>query len=73
MGIEEMAMRYAQATGHLQGALMGMALHDYDITPGKFKFIYEALMRSHELSGNAMSEYDRERFQQRAEAMGITL
>ena len=73
MGIEETAMRYAQATGHLQGVLIGMALHDYDITPGKFKFIYEALVRSAELSGNAMSEFDRERFQQRAEAMGITL
>lgn len=67
-----MAMRYAQATGHLQGVLISMALYE-EITPRNFKFIYNALERSAELAGQSMSDFDRERFQQRADAMGITL
>ena len=66
-------MRYAQSTGHLQGVLIGMALHDDDIHPIQFTIIYRALERSAELIGKAMSEYDRERFHKRAEALGITL
>jgi len=42
--MDEMAMRYAQATGHLQGVLISMALYN-DITPMQFKFIYSALER----------------------------
>ena len=60
-----MAMRYAQATGHLQGVLISMALYD-DITPRQFKFIYGALERSIELAGQSMSDFDRERLQKRA-------
>ena len=63
--MEEMAMRYAQATGHLQGVLISMALYD-DITPRQFKFIYSALERSIELAGQSMSDFDRERLQKRA-------
>lgn len=70
--METMAMRYAQATGHLQGVLISMALYE-EITPRNFKFIYNALERSAELAGQSMSDFDRERFQQRADAMGITL
>ena len=70
--MEEMAMRYAQATGHLQGVVISMALYD-DITPQQFKFIYSALERSTELAGQSMSDFDRERLQQRAKEMGVTL
>ena len=73
MNVEEKLMRYAQSTGHLQGVLIGMALHDDDIHPIQFTMIYRALERSAELTGNAMGEYDRERFHKRAEALGITL
>lgn len=69
----DMATRYAQSTGHLQGVLIWMALNDNDITPAKFKLIYDALERATELSGGAISEYDRGRFVQRAETLGITL
>ena len=71
--MDEMAMRYAQSTGHLQGVLIGIALHDYNITPSRFKHIYEMLERSYELSGNAMSDYDRGRFKQRADELGVTI
>jgi hypothetical protein len=73
MNVEEKLMRYAQSTGHLQGVLIGMALHDDDIHPIQFTMIYRALERSAELTGNAMGENDRERFHKRAEALGITL
>ena len=53
-----MAMRYAQATGHLQGVVISMALYE-DITPRQFKFIYSALERSIELAGQSMSDFDR--------------
>ena len=72
MGVEEMAMRYAQATGHLQGVLISMALYD-DITPRQFKFIYSALERSAELAGQSMSDFDRERLQQRAIELGTII
>lgn len=65
-------MRYAQAAGYLQGILMSMALYE-DITSSKFKHIYEAMERSYELSGNKMSDYDRGRFKQRADELGVTL
>lgn len=70
--MDEMAMRYAQATGHLQGVLISMALYN-DITPSQFKFIYSALERSTELAGNAMSDFDRGRFKQRADELGVIL
>jgi hypothetical protein len=70
--MDEMAMRYAQATGHLQGILISMALYD-DVTPSQFKFIYSALERSTELAGNAMSDFDRGRFKQRADELGVTI
>ena len=73
MNVEEKLMRYAQSTGHLQGVLTGMALHDDNIHPHQFTIIYRALERSAELIGEAMSEYDRGRFHKRAEALGITL
>jgi hypothetical protein len=73
MTVEEIAMRYAQATGYLQGVLNGMALHDNDIHPAQFKFIYEPLLRSAELSGNAMDDFDRERFNQKAKELGVIL
>ena len=66
-----MAMRYAQATGHLQGVVISMALYD-DITPRQFK-LYSALERSIELAGQSMSDFDRERLHQRAKEMGVTL
>jgi hypothetical protein len=70
--MDEMAMRYAQATGHLQGILISMALYD-DITPSQFKFIYSALERSTELASNAMSDFDRERLHKRAGEIGVTI
>jgi len=70
--MDEMAMRYAQATGHLQGVLISMALYN-DISPSQFKFIYSALERSTELAGNAMSDFDRGRFKQRADELGVTI
>jgi hypothetical protein len=70
--MDEMAMRYAQATGHLQGVLISMALYN-DVTPSQFKFIYSALERSTELAGNAMSDFDRGRFKQRADDLGVTI
>ena len=73
MGLEETSMRYAQAAGHLQGVLMGLALYDYEISRSRFKHIYEALERSYELSGNAMTDYDRGRLKQRADELGVTI
>jgi len=69
---DELAMRYAKSTGHLQGVLMSMALYE-DITPSKFKHIYEALTRSYELSGQSMSDYDRERLTKRAGELGAII
>lgn len=71
--MSNLATRYAQSAGHLQGVLISMALYDWEITPAKFKAIYEALERSAELSGNAMSDFDRGRFKQRADELGVTL
>jgi hypothetical protein len=73
MNIEEKLMQYAQAAGHLQGVLIGMALHDDDIHPIQFTMIYRALERSSELAGASMTEFDRERFNQKAKALGVVL
>ncbi len=73
MGAEEMAMRYAQATGHLQGVLIGLALHDDNINISQFTMIYKALERSAELAGQSMSDFDRERFNQKAKELGVIL
>jgi hypothetical protein len=69
---DEMAMRYAQSTGFLQGILISMALYE-DITPSKFKHIYEALNRSNELAGKTMMDFDRERLHKRAGELGVTI
>ena len=70
--MDEMAMRYAQSTGYLQGILISMALYE-DITPSKFKHIYEALNRSSELAGKTMMDFDRERLHKRAGELGVII
>ena len=70
--MEEMVMRYAQSTGYLQGILISMALYE-DITPSKFKHIYDALNRSSELAGKTMMDFDRERLHKRAGELGVTI
>jgi hypothetical protein len=72
MSTEDQLMRYAQASGYLQGILMSMALYE-DITPSKFKHIYEALNRSIELAGNTMMDFDRERLHKRAKELGVVI
>jgi hypothetical protein len=50
-----------------------MALHDDNIHPIQFTMIYRALERSSELAGASMTEFDRERFNQKAKALGVVL
>lgn len=71
--LEATAMKYAQSTGHLQGVLNGMALHDDNISPSRFKMIYDALVRSYELTGSTMPDSDVGRFTKRAKELGATL
>ena len=71
--MDKLATRYAQSAGFLQGYLIGMMMYDYDITPAKFKNIYETIVRAHELAGTEMSEYDVERFKKRADEVGAII
>jgi len=70
--LNELATRYAKATGHLHGTLISMALYD-DITPRQFKFIYEALTRSYELSGQSTNDFDFKRLEKRAAEIGAVI
>jgi hypothetical protein len=44
-----------------------------NVTPSEFKFGYETLIRSYELGGDAMDEFDIARYQKRAVELGVEL
>ena len=46
--IHKRALETAGALGHLRGTVIGEMLYE-DITPSKFKHLYEAYKRSYEL------------------------
>ena len=62
----------ASALGYLRGLVISEMLY-YDITPSKFKHLYEAYSRSYELGGDTMDEFDISRIKQRAEEIGATI
>jgi hypothetical protein len=67
------ALGTAGALGHLRGTIIGEMLYEYNITPSKFKHLYEAFKHSYELGGDEMNEFDISRIQKRAEEIGATL
>lgn len=70
--MHESAAKYASAVGHLRGVLIGMCLYD-EITPSRFKNIYDQLVYSYELSGSEISEFDMKRLQDRASEIGAII
>lgn len=70
--LHEMANKYAASTGQLRGVLIGMCLYD-EITPSRFKNIYDSLVYSYELSGSEMAEFDMKRLQDRAVELGAII
>ena len=70
--VEKRALELASAVGYLRGYMNGILLYD-NITPKQFKTGYETLLRSHELGGDTMDEFDITRYQQRAVELGVTL
>jgi len=67
------ALGTAGALGHLRGTIIGEMLYEDNITPSKFKHLYEAFKRSYELGGDTMDEFDISRIQNRANELGVTL
>jgi hypothetical protein len=70
--IHKRALETAGALGHLRGTVIGEMLYE-DITPSKFKHLYEAYKRSYELGGDTMDEFDISRIKQRAEEIGAII
>ena len=70
--IHQRALETAGALGHLRGTIIGEMLYE-DITPSKFKHLYEAFKRSYELGGDTMDEFDTSRIQKRAGELGVTI
>ena len=70
--VEKRALELASAVGYLRGYMNGTLLYD-NITPKQFKTGYETLLRSYELGGDYMDEFDIARYQQRAVELGVTL
>ena len=70
--IHKRSLETAAALGHLRGTIIGEMLYN-DITPSKFRYLYEAFKRSYELGGDYMDEFDISRIKQRADEIGVTL
>ena len=70
--IHKRALETAGALGHLRGTVISEMLYE-DITPSKFKHLYEAYKRSYELGGDTMDEFDISRIKQRAEEIGAII
>ena len=70
--LHETGTKYATALGHLRGVLIGMCLYD-EITPSRFKNMYNNLIRSYEMSGSEISEFDMKRLQDRAVEIGAVI
>jgi hypothetical protein len=70
--VTKRALELSSAVGFLRGYMNGQLLSG-NVTPEQFKFGYETLMRSHELGGDYMDEFDIARYQKRAEELGVEL
>jgi hypothetical protein len=70
--IHKRALETAGALGHLRGTIISEMLYE-DITPSKFRHLYEAFKHSYELGGDEMNEFDISRIKQRAEEIGATI
>lgn len=70
--MDELASKYATSNGFLTGYLIGQMLYD-NITPDRFKSMYEAIVRSHEITNTPISEFDMSRFKKRAEEIGAVI
>ena len=70
--VQKRALELSSAVGFLRGYMNGQLLHG-NITPEQFKFGYETLMRSYELGGDYMDEFDIARYQKRAVELGVEL
>jgi hypothetical protein len=70
--VTKRALEQASALGYLRGYMNGQLLSG-NVTPSEFKFGYEILIRSYELGGDAMDEFDIARYQKRAVELGVEL
>ena len=70
--VTKRALEQASALGYLRGYINGQLLSG-NVTPSEFKFGYEMLVRSYELGGDAMDEFDIARYQKRAVELGVEL
>jgi hypothetical protein len=70
--VTKRALELSSAVGSLRGYMNGQLLSG-NITPEQFKFGYEMLVRSYELGGDAMDEFDIARYQKRAVELGVEL
>jgi hypothetical protein len=71
--MDELASKYATSNGFLTGYIMGQMLYDNNITSSRFKSMYEAIVRSHEITNTPISEFDMTRIKKRAEEIGATI
>ena len=70
--VQKRALELSSAVGYLRGYMNGQLLYS-DVTPKQFKFGYETLMRSYELGGDKMDEFDVDRYQKRAAELGVEI
>ena len=70
--VQKRALELSSAVGYLRGFMNGYLLYS-DMTPIQFKCGYDVLMRSYELGGDEMDEFDVSRYQKRAVELGVEL
>ena len=70
--VTKRALELSSALGYLRGYMNGTLLYD-NITPKQFKTGYETLLRSYELGGDKMEEFDVVRYEKRAAELGVEL
>jgi hypothetical protein len=71
--MQNQSLNMASALGHLRGTILSEMLYNDDITPSKFRHLYEAFKYSYELGGNTMDEFDISRIQKRAKEIGAVI
>lgn len=71
--LDTMATKYASSTGYLIGYIQGLMLYDDNISPDRFKNMYDTIVRSHEITNTPISEFDMSRIKKRAVEIGAVI
>ena len=71
--LDTTATKYATSTGYLIGYLQGLMLYDDNISPDRFKNMYNTIVESYKITNSQISESDMLRFKKRASELGVIL